>query len=150
MPRKQQGHAEQPDAHGVLFLDSTTDLEGSVTFTESPPPLPATPGADSKSSHLDTENSLTAQAQNNTVYFHFFFFLQSSAETTMCDATASGAGPTAMRRSRCKSDLTVISHLWLLQEVISDILLRPPWIQQPTVRISVSKQPELCCILSPD
>lgn len=74
MPRKQQGHAEQPDAHGVLFLDSTTDLEGSVTFTESPPPLPATPGADSKSSHLDTENSLTAQAQNNTVYFHFFFF----------------------------------------------------------------------------
>lgn len=73
VPRKQQGHAEQPDAQGVLFLDSTTDLEGSVTFTESPPPLPATPGADSKSSHLDTENSLTAQAQNNTVYFHFFF-----------------------------------------------------------------------------
>lgn len=43
-----------------------------MTFTESPPPLPATPGAYSKGSHLDTENLLTARAENNTVYFHFF------------------------------------------------------------------------------
>lgn len=83
----------------MLFLDTTSELslEGSVTFTESPPPLPATPGAYSKGSHLDTENLLTAWAENNTVYFHFF--LQSSAETMSCDATASGADPTAMRRS---------------------------------------------------
>lgn len=43
-----------------------------MTFTESPPPLPATPGAYFKGSHLDTENLLTVQAENNTIYFHFF------------------------------------------------------------------------------
>lgn len=51
-----------------------TDLEGSVTFTESPPPLPAAPGAHFKGSHLDTENLLAVQAENNTIYFHFFFW----------------------------------------------------------------------------
>ena len=66
-----------------------------MTFTESPPPLPATPGVYFKGSHLDTENLLTVQAENNTVYFHFFF-LQSSAESMICDATASGAAPVPM------------------------------------------------------
>lgn len=62
-----------------------------MTFTESPPPLPATSGAYFKGSHLDTENLLTVQAENNTVYFHFF--LQSSAESMASDATAAGAAP---------------------------------------------------------
>lgn len=56
---KKQGHLKQPDAHAMLFLDFRTDLEGSLTFTESPPPLPATPGAYFKGPHLDTENLLT-------------------------------------------------------------------------------------------
>lgn len=66
-----------------------------MTFTESPPPLPSTPVAYFKCSHLDTENLFTVQAENNTVYFHFFF-LQAFAESMTCDARASGAAPVPM------------------------------------------------------
>lgn len=74
-----------------------TDLEGSVTFTESPPPLPAAPGAYFKGSHLDTKNLLAVQAENSTIYFHFFF-LKSFAEIMICNATASIAAPCAVHK----------------------------------------------------
>lgn len=101
-----------------------------MTFTESPPPLPATSGAYFKGSHLDTENLLTVQDENNTVYFQFF--LQSSAESMAGDATASGAGTAPV----CRSHSTMKEQFrscqvtcCFSQEVTSDTQLLSPWIQ---------------------
>lgn len=66
-----------------------------MTFTESPPPLPAAPGAHFMGSHLDTENLLF---RLKITPFTFIFFLKSFAEIMICNARASSAAPCAVHK----------------------------------------------------